>query len=307
VKRPERQAIPLADIRGLIDPARRTAVVRWLLAAGLVAAIGAAALLAQRPASSEITLAQGGRSGVVALDMSASIGSARRRIVEPFDYLADTGQEFGLVLFSGTAYEASPPGTSGAELRAFVRALMPFPDVCIVEERTRTTAICPARTRRVASDSPEGQRVERHRRATPWTESFRGGTTISAGLLLARQMLERHDMKDRGVLLISDLDDSGLDLPALTRELITYRRERIPINIVALAPFEEDRFFFERLVGPEAFVDRADLAPSRLVDERQRAERAGVPEGLALLALVLLALLALNEHFCGRLAWRAER
>lgn len=305
MSRPRRQAIPLADLRGLLDPARRTAVVRWLLAAALVSAVAAAAFLAQRPASSEIALAQGGRSGVVALDMSASIGSARRRIVEPFDYLADTGQEFGLVLFSGTAYEASPPGTSGAELRAFVRALMPFPEVCVVEERARTA--CPARTRRVVRDSPEGQRIERLRGTTPWTESFRGGTTISAGLVLARQALERHGMTDRGVLLISDLDDSYLDIPALTRELITYRREGIPIHVVALAPFDEDRFFFERLVGPEAFVDRADLAPGRLADERQRAERAGVPEGLAALALLLLLLLAVNEHFCGRLTWRAER
>ena len=302
MRRPERQAIPLADIRGLIDPARRTAVIRWLLAAGLVVSVGAAALLAQRPASSEITLAQGGRSGVVALDMSASIGSARRRITEPFEYLADTGQDFGLVLFSGTAYEAAPPGTSGAELRGFLKALSPFDDVCVVQERSP----CPPHTRRVSPDSPEAERIQQESE-TPWTDNFRGGTTISSGLVLARQMLERHDMKDRGVLLISDLDDSGLDVPALTRELITYRREKIPINIVALSPFEEDRFFFERLVGPDAFVDRADLAPSRLVDERQRAERAGVPEGLAVLALVLLGLLALNEHFCGRLAWRAER
>jgi hypothetical protein len=303
VSRPGRQAIPIADLRSLIDPVRRTAVVRWVLAAGLVVAVGAAALLAQRPASSEITLAQGGRSGVVVLDMSASIGSARRRITEPFEYLADTGQEFGLVLFSGTAYEAAPPGTSGAELRGIMNALLPFKDACVAMERTP----CPAHTRRVLPDSPEGQRIERARSATPWTESFRGGTTMSAGLVLAREALERHEMKDRGVLLISDLDNSGLDLPALTRELITYRRERIPIHIVALSPFEDDRFFFERLVGPEAFVDRADLAPGRLVDERQRAERAGVPEGLAALALVLLVLLALNEHFCGRLAWRSER
>ena len=232
MSRPGRQAIPLADLRALIDPARRTAAVRWVLATGLVITVVAAAFLAQRPASSEITLAQGGRSGVVALDMSASIGSARRRIVEPFEYLADSGQEFGLVLFSGTAYEAAPPGTSGAELRGIVNAL-----AC----RSRTSASssdrpspCPAHTRRVLPDSPEGERVEQARSRTPWTESFRGGTTISAGLVLARQALERHEMKDRGVLLISDLDDSGLDLPALTRELMTYRREKIPIHIVAL-------------------------------------------------------------------------
>ncbi len=303
MSRPGRQAIPIADLRSLIDPVRRTAVVRWILAAGLIVAVGAAALLAQRPASSEITLAQGGRSGVVVLDMSASIGSARRRITEPFEYLADTGQGFGLVLFSGTAYEAAPPGTSGAELRGIMNALLPFKDVCVAQERQP----CPAHTRRVLPDSAEGERIEQARRNTPWTESFRGGTTMSAGLVLAREALERHEMKDRGVLLISDLDNSGLDTPALTRELITFRREKIPIHIVALSPYDDDRFFFERLVGPEAFVDRADLAPGRLVDERQRAERAGVPEGLAALALVLLVLLALNEHFCGRLAWRSER
>lgn len=302
MRRPVRQAIPLADLRSLIDPARRTAVVRWLLAGALVVVLVVAAILAQRPASSEITLAKGGRSGMVVLDMSASIGSPRRRIIEPFEYLAGTGQEFGLVLFSGTAYEAVPPGTSAGELRGIMRALSPFGDVCIASERSP----CPPRTRRVEPDSPEAEQI-RTQSETPWTESFRGGTTISAGLKLAREALERHRMTDRGVLLISDLDDSLLDIPALTRELITYRRANIPIHLVALSPFDEDRFFFERMVGRDAFVDRADLAPGKLVDERQRAERAGVPEGLAALALFLLMLLAVNEHFCARLAWRPER
>lgn len=302
MRRPIRQAIPLADLGALTDPARRTAAIRWLLAAALVVVVVIAAFLAQRPASSEVVLARGGRSGVVVLDMSASIGSPRRRIIEPFEYLAATGQEFGLVLFSGTAYEAAPPGTSGAELRGIARALSPFANICIAQERFP----CPPRTRRVLPDSAEAERIRRQSE-TPWSENFRGGTAISTGLKLARDALERHDMTDRGVLLISDLDNSLLDNPALTRELITYRRESIPIHVVALAPFDEDRFFFERMVGRDAFVDRADLAPGRLVDERQRAERAGVPEGLAGLALLLLTLLALNEHFCGRLAWRVER
>ena len=301
MKLPARQAIPLADLRSLIDYARRTAVVRIALAVGLVITLLVAAVLAQRPASSEITLAQGGTSGVIALDMSASIGSARRRITEPFEYLAQTGQDFGLVLFSGMAYEAAPPGTSGAELRKFLGAFAPYAHLCVAEPRQP----CPPRTRRVEPDTELAQRIRSD--PTPWSESFRGGTTISAGLKLAREALERHDMTERGVLLISDLDDSLLDVPALTRELITYRRAKIPLHLVALAPFDEDRFFFERMVGKEAFVDRADLAPTRLVDERQRAERAGVPEGLAALALFLLLLLAVNEHFCARLAWRPER
>jgi hypothetical protein len=118
-------------------------------------------------------------------------------------------------------------------------------------------------------------------------------------------MLERHNMKDHGVLLISDLDDAILDVPQLTRELITYRAQGIPIHVVALAPFDDDRFFFERILGKDAFVDHADMTPG--LDARRRAQRAGVPEGLAGLALLLLTLLALNEHFCGRLAWRSER
>jgi hypothetical protein len=297
-----RQGIPTFDVVNLTEPVRRTAIVRWSLAAALVATLLAAAWWARDPGASAVRIARSAESGVVVLDMSASIGSARRRLTEPFEYLADTNQEFGLVLFSSVAYEAIPPGTASTELRGYLRALAPFPNICVAREFTP----CPPNTRRVEPDSPEFDAIQR-RSVTPWAENFRGGTSISTGLKLARQMLERHGQKDRGALLVSDLDDSLLDLPALTRELITYRREEIPLNLVALAPFDEDRFFFERMVGKEAFVDRADLAPSRLVEERKRADRAGVPEGLAGLALILLMLLAANEHFCGRLAWQPAR
>jgi hypothetical protein len=297
-----RQGIPAFDVVNLTEPVRRTSIVRWALAAALVATLLAAAWWARDPGASAVRIAQGGESGVVVLDMSASIGSARRRLTEPFEYLADTNQEFGLVLFSSVAYEAIPPGTAATELRGFLRALAPFPNVCMAREFTP----CPPNSRRVEPDTPEWERIQRAS-VTPWAENFRGGTSISTGLKLAREMLDRHGQKDRGALLISDLDDSLLDLPALTRELITYRREGIPLNLVAMAPFDEDRFFFERMVGRDAFVDRADLAPSSLVQERKRAERAGVPEGLAGLALILLMLLAANEHFCGRLAWQPGR
>ena len=204
------------------------------------------------------------------------------------------------MIFSGRAYEAIPPGTSSAELRPIIRALRPFPDVCLA----RTDIQCPKGTRRVLPDSREGERIRRLS-TTPWDSNFRGGTEISTGLRMGREMLERHGMKEHGALLISDLDDAGLDIPNLTRELITYRNEKIPLHIVALAPFEDDRFFFERIVGKDAFVNRADMTPG--LDARRRAQRAGVPEGLAGLALLLLTLLALNEHFCGRLAWRTAR
>ena len=298
-----RQGIPLFDVRNLTEPMRRTAAVRLILAAALVATLLFAAWLSRDPGSSAVRIARGGDSGVVVLDMSASIGGARRRLTEPFEYLADTNQEFGLVLFSSVAYETMPPGTAAPELRGFLRALAPFSNICFVRDETQ---VCPPGQRRVEWDSPEADEIQR-KSVTPWAENFRSGTKISTGLQLAREMLERHNQEERGALLISDLDNSGLDTAALTRELITYERQGIPLYLVAMAPFDEDRFFFERLVGKEAFVDRADMAPPRLADEQRRAERAGVPAGLAGLALLLLMLLAANEHFCGRLAWRPAR
>jgi hypothetical protein len=294
------QAIPLADAVALTRPARRLTMIRVVLAIGLLAALAGSVFFAQRPGEGARSLVKGADSGVVVLDLSASIGQPGRTVVDPFEYLADTGQEFGLVIFSGRAYEVLPPGTSSAELRPIIRALVPFPDVCLA----RADIQCPPGTRRVVPDTKEGARIRRLQ-VTPWDSNFRGGTEISTGLVLAREMLERHRMKEHGVLLISDLDNALLDDTNLTRELITYRAQKIPIHVVALAPFEDDRFFFERLVGKDAFVDHADMTPG--LDARRRAERAGVPEGLAGLALVLLALLALNEHYCGRLAWRVAR
>ena len=295
-----RQAIPLADASALKRPARRLMAIRALLAVSLVAALVGAVFFAQRPGEGERTLVKGADSGVVVLDLSASIGKPGRQVTDPFEYLADTGQEFGMVIFSGRAYEMLPPGTSSTELRPIIRALVPFPDVCLA----RTDIQCPPNTRRVVPDTEEGERIRRLQ-VTPWDNKFRGGTEISKGLTMAREMLERHNMTEHGVLLISDLDNAQLDDTKLTREVITYRANKIPLHIVAIAPFADDRFFFERLLGKDAFVKHADMTPG--LDARRRAERAGVPEGLAGLALVLLTLLALNEHFCGRLAWRFER
>jgi hypothetical protein len=300
LRRPDRQAIPLADAGNMSRAARRQTIFRIVLAVGLLASLAGAILFAQRPGEGDRTLVKGADSGVVILDLSASIGAPGRTVVDPFEYLADTDQEFGLVIFSGRAYEVLPPGTSSAELRPIIRALLPFPDLCLA----RADIQCPKGTHRVSPNSEEGEKIRRLS-VTPWDSNFRGGTEISKGLALAREMLVRHDMKEHGALLISDLDDATLDVPNLTRELITYRQQKIPIHLVALAPFDDDRFFFERILGKEAFVDHADMTPG--LDARRRAQRAGVPEGLAGLALVLLILLALNEHYCGRLAWRVQR
>jgi hypothetical protein len=296
---PRPQAIPVADANALDRHARRTAFIRFGLAACLLAALAFELSLGRDPERRAGPIFPGSKSGVLVADMSASVGSPGRNFVLPLRYLARTRQDFGLILFSDTAYEALPPGTSSTELLPFIRIFSPVLQPCT----TPPGYACPPGTRRYTPDELRRLRGRRERRKTPWSESFRGGTRISTGLRLAREVLQRDGMAQRGVLLISDLDTSLFDVPALTRELITYKEQRVPLHIVGLSPFEDDRLYFRRMLGRKAFVRRADLAPRRV--ERDRLRAAGAfPVDLAALGLLALLLLGLNEHYCGRLTWR---
>lgn len=291
------QAIPVADAVELDGHVRRTAVVRFALAAALLAAMAVAVAFGRDPDKRAGELFPGSESGVLVLDMSASVGSPGRNFLRPLDYLSRTGQEFGLVLFSDVAYEAVPPGTSSAELRAYLRIFRPAVQPCTAPAGYE----CPPGTRRMSER--ETRRLRRGRSQNPWSETFRGGTRISTGLRLARSVLAREEMTHRGVLLVSDLDDSLFDVPALTRELITYKDQQIPLRVVALRPFNDDRLYFRRMLGREAFVRRANLSP-RTVQRRPVRAAEAFPVDLAAIGLVSLLLLALNEHYCGRLTWR---
>jgi hypothetical protein len=299
--RGRQQSIPVADAGALDRHARRTALVRIALAAALLAALALEVSFGRDADKRKQTAFPGGKSGVVVLDVSASIGSPERRFSDPLRYLARTSQDFGLVLFSDSAYEAIPPGTNAAELKPFIRRFSPPPEPCVTPRQWR----CPRGTRRMSAAEASRWRATASAHRDPWLESFRGGTRISTGLALARRMLEREGMTRRGALLVSDLNDSPFDVPALTRELLAYRKSRIPLHVVALSSFREDRGYFRRLVGPGAFVDQADLAPQKLGGGEAR--EAGVfPVDLVLVGLLVLLLLGANEHYCGRLTWRRE-
>lgn len=292
------QVIPIAVAHELEQHARRTQLIRLGLAGALVLAVAVAVSFGRDPEKRAAQLFPGSESGVLVLDMSASVGSPGRNFVRPLEYLSRTGQEFGLVLFSDVAYEAVPPGTSSAELRPYIRVFKPPVQPCTFPPGYT----CPPGTRRMSPS--ETRRAQRQaRRQNPWSETFRGGTRISTGLRLAREILHREDMTRRGVLLVSDLDDSLFDVPALTRELITYKREGIPLHLVALRPFEDDRLYFRRMAGRRAFVRRANLSMQRVERKSVRTTEA-FPVDLAAVGLVALLLLALNEHYCGRLTWR---
>jgi hypothetical protein len=299
VNRGQRQSIPLADCGALERHARRTALVRIGLAAALLLALALEVSFGRDADKRKNAAFPGGESGVVVLDLSASIGAPGRRFSDPLRHLARTSQDFGLVLFSDSAYEAIPPGTNAAELRPFIRRFSPPPEPCVSPPHSR----CPPGTRRMSSSETRRWRATAAQHRDPWLESFRGGTRISTGLMLARRMLEREGIRRRGVLLVSDLNDSPFDVPALTQELLTYQKTRIPLHVVALSSFREDLSYFRRMVGSDAFVDQADLAPQS-VDRRDTREAGAFPVDLVLVGLLVLLLLGANEHYCGRLTWR---
>lgn len=264
--------------------ARRTLWVRGGLAACAVAALFAAMSLARDADVRPTSYFASGDGGIVVLDLSTSVERTKyRRIQRILRSLAMTGSRVGLVVFSDSAYEALPPGTRGEELLPLLR-FFPVPR----EPRSREEA--------------ERNAQRSFGIATPWSGTFRGGTRISTGLREARLMAERDRIADPSVLLLSDLDDAGIDTPFLTQELIRYERTGIDLRIVPLFPNPEDRQLFGRIIGPEAFVLNKELLRNSAVEERQTLV-GDFPVGFVLVAALLLALLALNERLCTRVTW----
>jgi hypothetical protein len=306
------RAIPLADLRELRLPLLRTAATRFALAVALLGLLaGAWMIVRDDDPNAGASLIPGSEGGVIVLDLSASIGSTPHlRTANALRYVQETKQSFGLVVFSDTAYEAVPPGTAYTEMAPFMRH---FGQVRLYPCIRRGSRPCPAGSYEVPEDTPweEYRRLVEAAtrggsRVNPWSGSFRSGTRISLGLETAREILRREGMSGLGILLISDLDDSVFDEPQLTQTLIRFKDENVPLNIVGLRPAPDDRELFRRLLGDDAFVTRPELQRKR--DALKREQRAGAgtdfPVVLAGAVGLILLLLALNEHLCGRLTWR---
>ena len=267
--------IPLADARPFARQLLRGRVVRIGLAAG-VAALAVAALAVSLGLDREThTFLPSGAGGVLVLDVSTSISQeTHRQIAGVLDDAARSGQRFGLVVYSDTAYEALPPGTPAAELGAFRRFF--------------------------GEDAPAGRFGQP---LTPWVRSFTSGTKISTGLELGRSILLRDGIRDGSLVLVSDLEDDQNDVGTLTETLISLRRDGVPVRVVALSPDPKNKRLFEELLPPGS----VDVA-ARPGSGRPAAEvAAGQQPSRSLVVLTLAALLALaaNELLNGRLAWRA--
>jgi hypothetical protein len=279
-----RPRIPVATAPALDRAARRTTSIRLLLALAVLGALAWAVSLAADLRTRPSSYFAGGSSGIVVTDLSSSVDPNRyRRLARVFRTFVQTNQPLGLVTFSDTAYEVLPPGTRGEELRPMLRFFTPPEQTAAAGRQTR------------------GQGfgfVE-----SPWSGVFRGGTRISEGLRIAREMVQRDRIPDPGVVLVSDLDDSPFDLEALTDEVIRYRRGGIDLRVVPLFPGPDDRELFSRLVGEENFVFNDELLRNTKIEER-RTLVGDFPIWLVLAATLLLGLLAVHEHLTARLTWR---
>ena len=285
-----RRLIPLGDARLFADAARRTSALRLAVALAVTLCLAAAFSSARSSPVQHSSFFPTGGGGVIAIDYSTSIGTeAYRKIKDVLRPVVEANQPIGVVYFSDVAYEALPAGTPGRELRPFPRFLKTPPD-------TGSFVSAPSVEDPTEFEPP----------ATPWSAAFRGGTRISTGLEVARDVLERDGAPRGTVLLMSDLDDSLFDLPHLGRTLADFRRDKVDLRVIPLVPSSEDLQFFEQALGKRAFVSDAELEENARSTRRNSLE-GDFPFGVLLFGLGAIVLLAANELLCGRLEWRAPR
>ena len=265
-------AIPLAGYGRLERAHRRTTAIRAALAVLLVVLVVAVAVAASRPAAKTLMFLPSGTTGIVVLDLSASISTdTYQRIGKTLDELAATNGRYGLVVFSDVAYQALPPGTPSAALKSYARYF----------------TLPPAQN----GFLPQFP-------LNPWTNSFSGGTQVAAGLGLALKIIQDQHVKRPGVILVSDLNDDPGDLKNLASVSLAYRQAGIPVRIVALDPQPNDEALFGRLLERAATVQHA-----RLPGERSVTVGADIPPVLGALAVLVALALGANELWAARLTW----
>jgi hypothetical protein len=280
--------VPLADARSLRLLLRRGRILRVVLALVLLASAVLAITEATRLGAQPTPVALPNTSAILVVDISSSITSdVYRQIEHTLHTAARSGDRYGLVVFSDVAYEALPPGSPGDELHPYRRFFTP-----VMPE--------------LPPGSPAPTAAELTFPANPWTTSFSGGTRISTGLALALGVLQREQVADPSVTLVSDLADDASDVPKLAAVLGQYDLLRIPLRIVALSPGEQDRALFQSLLSGNGEIEEAPTPPRSAAAPLIPVGETGPPRGLIAFAAALLVALALNELVLGRLTWRGN-
>ena len=261
-------AVDTHDVATLRTVVSRTTAVRLVLAGAAVALVVAAAASARDPATSEHALIPQDRVGIVVLDLSLSITdtdyTAIRRTLRR---IVAEDASIGLVVFSDVPYELLPPGTPAKELTPFLRLLV----------------------------APRLGPVQ-----NPWTQTFRAGTKISVALDLAKSILERDEIADGSILLVSDLETAPDDVPALARTVASIDQSGVRLRVVGLGPSSDALALFGGLLEQDALTGFAEGASEA---ERPDAGSAGVqlPTELLVLGALVFLFLAAHEQLAGRL------
>lgn len=266
--------IPIATTATMGPAVRRALFLRIVLGVVLVALVVAAIDTGKSKAASDRGLVPGGVGGMLVLDVSRSIKpEANRTITQVLQQLIDSHTRIGLVAFSDIAYELLPPGSPSSELQPLLRyfaAVRPKP-------------------------GPDPYPPN------PWTTSFSGGTQISSGLAVAHASLLRAGQPKGPILLVSDLDTAPDDVPRVALAFNQFRAQGQPFRIVAVSPRADNLSLFKNLAGPGAFTHPVRQQTGGGVGQTQGAEGGHTPWLLITLALCVLAALAANEHWNGRL------
>jgi hypothetical protein len=257
--------LPYGELEALRRPLLRTTVLRLLLGVALAAVLVAALVLAWSRDAQPDPLLPAGTTGMIVLDLSASAG-LQPEFGQLLRRIAAADEPTGVIVFSDTAYELVPPGTPGKDLAPMIRFF-------------------------------SAKSVD-----NPW-ESFQTGTNLAVGLETAREVLERDRIKRGTIVLASDLEFFPDDGPRLTAALAELRSEGTEVRILPLGAREEQKRFFEAVVGGDVFIelDEATAVAAGRSGATLRLAEENMPWLFVGLALALALLLAANERACGRL------
>jgi hypothetical protein len=262
--------VPTSEPRPLRRAARRTLVLRSVLALALLATLVLAVLVARGEGVRQAPLVPTGKTGIMVLDLSASTSDAA--FAQTIEDLAEGDEKVGLVAFSNGAYELLPPGTPGRELRPLLRYFSERPGGGLPPTRN------------------------------PW-EHFRSGTSISVGLKLAHDVLLRENVTDGSALLVSDFEILPDEIQRVADQVGVMRRDGIDVRLVPLDPTPERRARMNAILGGAAILrEESPDAPVRTPESRSLA--AAAPWAFLAIAALFVAVLALNEGLLSRLEAR---
>ena len=263
--RREPRAVPASEWPRLRPASRRTTYLRIGLAVALALLLAASVLVARQYDVRHAPLVASGSSGVVVLDLSASVfeGGFEATVRK----LVETDERAGLVVFSDAAYELLPPGSSGREFQALLRFF-----------RSTATGFLPP---------------------NPW-DRFRAGTRISEGLKVAREALLREGGPGK-IILLSDLEVLPDEVQRLVLVFSDLRRDGFDVEIIPLAPREEQRRLLELFLGADAFLPEPVSGAEAVKARGEGRVTTGLPWLFLLVGLGLVLVLATNERALARL------